>query len=125
MASVQEHKTLEEIESTFTSIFEGRMMERRMRPRDAPYSEKKLCFVATDKPFLIRLLYELSLRPEVDYVKYTTAPCDGMYLGRVFLIADDFAGRMGAEYKHHPKLMVSIQDDDFFNAFRAQAKHWP
>ena len=40
-----------------------------------------------------------------------------MYLGRCFLTSEDAAGRLCAEYKGHYKLMVSIQDDDFFNVF--------
>jgi len=81
-------------------------------------SEKKVCFVATDRTFLIGLLYQLSLRDDCCSVKYSTFSRDGMYLGRCFLASDAAAGRLCAEYKTHPKLMVSIQDDDFFNAYR-------
>jgi hypothetical protein len=51
-------------------------------------------------------------------VKYSVVPRDGMYLGRCFLTSDAAAGRLCAEYKAHPKLMTSIQDDDFFNTYR-------
>lgn len=81
-------------------------------------SEKKVCFVATDKTFLIELLYQLSLREDCCSVKYSVSSCDGMYLGRCFLSSDAAAARLCAEYKTHPKLMVSIQDDEFFNAYR-------
>lgn len=51
-------------------------------------------------------------------MKYSTEPRDGMYLGRCFLISDAAAARLCAEHKPHPKLMVTLQDDDFFHAYR-------
>jgi hypothetical protein len=75
--------------------------------------------VATDRGFLIELLYQLSLRDDCCSVKYSTFSRDGMYLGRCFLASDAAAGRLCAEHKTHPKLMVSIQDDDFFEPYRA------
>jgi hypothetical protein len=85
---------------------------------DAAFSQKKVCFVATDKPFLVRLAYELSLRAECHWVKYSCEPRDGMYLARCFMTNDDAAGRLCFEYKTHPKLMVAVQDDEFAAAFR-------
>lgn len=83
-----------------------------------PHSEKKVCFAATDKEFLVRFLYELSLRDDCYYVKYSTRARDGMYLGRCFLKADDAAGTLCRELKAHPKFLVTLQDDEFFNPFR-------
>lgn len=93
---------------------------RRYGPRGkgVPFSQKKVCFVATDQRFLARLLFELSQRDDCYYVKYSTEPRDGMYLGRCFMISDDAAGRLCFEYKRHAKLMCSIQDDDFARAYR-------
>ncbi len=51
----------------------------------SPPCNKKLCFVATDKGFLIGLLDELSDRPDCWAVKYSVEPRDGMHLGRCFL----------------------------------------
>jgi hypothetical protein len=85
---------------------------------DAAFSQKKLCFVATDKPFLVRFVYELSLHPDCYWVKYSCEPRDGMYLGRCFMTNDDAAGRLCFEYKAHPKLMVAVQDDEFAAPFR-------
>jgi len=106
-------------ESHFSPILGGRFMSRSGGASStAVRSEKKICFVATDKAFLIELLYQLSLREDCCSVKYSTFSRDGMYLGRCFLTSDAAAGRLCAEYKTHPKLMVSIQDDDFFNTYR-------
>lgn len=82
------------------------------------YSRKKLCFVATDKAFLVSLLHELSQREDCFRVKYSVRARDAMYLGRCFLTSDVAAGRLCQELKMHPKLMVTIQDDEFFNPYR-------
>jgi hypothetical protein len=82
---------------------------------------KKLCFTATDKDFLVALLHELSLREECFFVKVSAEPRDGMYLGRCFLVDEELLGRLWQTYKAHPKLMCSIQDDDYTARFRAEA----
>jgi hypothetical protein len=106
-------------ESHFRPILGGHFMSRHGGAKpSAVRSAKKVCFVATDKAFLVGLLYELSLRNDCSSVKYSVVPRDGMYLGRCFLTSDAAAGRLCAEYKAHPKLMTSIQDDDFFNTYR-------
>jgi hypothetical protein len=106
-------------ESEFTSCNGGRFMERFGPVGEGrPHSEEKVCFAATDKTFLVDLLDDLSLRDDCYYVKYSTSDRDGMYLGRCFLRTDDAAGRLCEELKTHPKLLVTIQDDEFFNSFR-------
>jgi putative acetyltransferase len=81
-------------------------------------SQVKLCLVATDIAFLANLLHTLSLRPDCHYVKYGTRARDGMYLGRCFLQSAEAAGELCQALKGHPRLMVSLQDDDFFARFR-------
>jgi len=106
-------------ERHFAPIMGGQFMSRVGRAGSASArSAKKVCFVASDKAFLATLLYELSLRDDCCSVKYSALARDGMYLGRCFLTSDSAAGRLCAEYKTHPILMVTIQDDDFFNAYR-------
>jgi putative acetyltransferase len=90
--------------------------------RESPGSNKKLCIVATDLRLLVDLLYGLSLRPDCAVVKYGTDQRDGMYLGRVFLATDAAAAELCEALKGHPRIMVSLQDDDFFNAFRAPGR---
>jgi hypothetical protein len=111
--------SIAELEREFTATHGGKFMSRYGAAGQATISsKKKVCFVATDKPFLVQLLYELSLRDDCQFVKYSVEPCDGMYLGRCFLVSDDAAGRLCQQYKPHPKLMVTLQDDEFFAAFR-------
>ncbi|MET0390124.1 MAG: hypothetical protein ABW321_29400 [Polyangiales bacterium] len=105
-------------ESLFHPILDGKYMSRDGGARDATRSEKKVCLVATDKAFLIELLYAVSLRADCCTVKYSVAPRDGMYLARCFMSSDAAAARLCAEYKPHPKLMVTLQDDDFYNTYR-------
>ncbi len=81
-------------------------------------SRRKLCFVATDKPFLVALLLELSHRRDCAFVKYSRSPRDGMFLGRCFLLDDDRVGELWQLYKRHPKLMCSVQDDDWSLEYR-------
>lgn len=77
--------------------------------------------MATDAPFLVSLLEELAARPDCYFVKHSMFDRDGMILGRVFMTTDAAAGRLCQALKAHPKLFASIQDDDFFAAFRATA----
>jgi hypothetical protein len=117
--SALEATTLEAIEAKFEPSPGGAFQQRfGAAGRDAAFSQKKLCFVATDKPFLVRLVYELSLRSDCHWVKYSCEPRDGMYLARCFMTNDDAAGRLCFEYKKHPKVMVAVQDDEFAIAFR-------
>lgn len=88
--------------------------------RGRPHSQKKLCLAATDRQFLVRFLHEVSLREDCYYVKYSTRPRDGMHLGRCFFVTDQAAATFCEELKLHPKLLVSLQDDEFFNEFRAE-----
>jgi len=86
---------------------------------------KKLCFVATDKDFLVELLTELSDRDDCWAVKHSVSSRDGMYLGRCFLTDARTVGDLWDEYKRHPKLMCSIQDDDFTASFRREWNRRP
>jgi hypothetical protein len=110
-----------DLEAKFVPTRGGVFMERYGGAgRSASHSEKKVCVVETDKTFLVALLYEWSKRSDCHYVKYSVSPRDGMYLRRCFLTSDETAGRLCREYKGHPKVMVTIQDDDFFNAYRGK-----
>jgi putative acetyltransferase len=98
----------------------GRFMDRTgPHGREAARSSQKLCIVATDLSLLKDMLYGLSLRADCAFVKYGTYVRDGMYLGRVFLATDAAAAELCEALKGHPRLLVSLQDDNFFNAFRA------
>ena len=80
--------------------------------------QKKLCFVATDQALLAEVLRELAERPDCVFVKYSTYQKDSMYLGRCFLMDEHEVGALWAEYKGHPRLFCSVQDDDFTARFR-------
>jgi hypothetical protein len=113
--------SLTDLEREFTSTHGGTFMSSDGVVRNSVAAQKKVCFVVTDKSFLVDLLYRLSLRDDCHFVKYSVHPRDGMYLGRCFLTSDTAAGHLCAEYKSHPKLMVTIQDDEFF-AVSGQAR---
>ena len=86
--------------------------------RAGPGCNKKLCFVATDQALLADVLLQLAERPDCYYVKYSVHPRDGMYLGRCFLMDEHEVGVVWAEFKAHPRLFCSVQDDDFTAPFR-------
>jgi hypothetical protein len=46
-----------------------------------------------------------------------------MYLGRCFMSDEQTIGELWDEYKRHPKLMCSVQDDDFTHAHRREHKN--
>ena len=113
---------LEGLESEFKPL--GPFMERNGRAyrEGGRFVNKKLCLVATNKALLVGVLYELSERETCFYVKYSREPRDGMYLGRCFM-TDVFApGRAWRALKSHPRLMCSIQDDDFARLFRSESE---
>lgn len=103
----------------FTRWPSGRFMERwGPLGEEASGSSQKLCLVATDAAFLIDLLYGLSLRADCVHVKYGTIAREGMYLGRCSLQTAAATAELCQQLKGHPRLMVSVQDDDFFNPYR-------
>lgn len=106
--------------NTFVVSRNQKFMERDgpARSEGRTCSQRKLCFTATDKEALARLLHELSERADCYYVKHSIEPRDGMYLGRCFLTTDEAVGRAWAELKTHPKFFTSVQDDDFTEPFR-------
>lgn len=108
-------------DARFRLVPSGRFADRRgpLAP-GAAYSHKKLCLVATDLDFLRELLYGLSLRDDCYYVKYGTIAREGMYLGRCFLTTDQAVSELCQELKGHARLMVSLQDDAWFNTFREE-----
>ena len=110
---------LDEIEAKFEPSPGGKFMQRfGAAGKDAAFSQKKVCLVATDKALLVRIVDEIALRADCHWVKYSREPRDGMYLGRCFMTSDDSAGRLCFELKAHPQLMVTLQDDEFAARFR-------
>ena len=114
----------------FKSVQEGRYMARdgaaRTRTPDVPHCNKKICFAAVDLSFLAHLLRELSDHPKAFFVKFSTHPRDGMYLGRCFFIEteEEMVGVTWAEYKNHPKVFCNVQNDDFTMPWREAVKDW-
>jgi hypothetical protein len=86
--------------------------------RGQAYSQKKLCFTSTKRELLERHLLALSRRDDCFFVKFGVKPRAGMYLGRCFLATDHAVGEVWAEYKAHPSLFCTVQDDDFVGRFR-------
>jgi hypothetical protein len=95
-----------------------RQRDGRGRVPGITYSQRKLCFVATDRAVLTEILFRLSRRPDCFYVKYSIRAKAGMYLGRCFMLTDEVVGRLWARYKHHPAVMCTMQDDDFTKRYR-------
>lgn len=111
--------TAEPHDPRFTLTPDGVFLQRdTRRDKHQRFSNKKVCLVATDVAFLADLLYGLSRRADCSFVKYTAEARDGMYLGRCFLATDEAAVELCLALKGHPRLMASLQDDDFFNAHR-------
>ncbi len=104
----------------FEPVHHGVFLMRHGRGRrpGVVYSNKKLCFVATDQSFLAELLFELSNRDDCYMVKFTSQAKSGMYLGRCFLLDEHAVGTLWYQFKQHPKLMCTLQDDDFTESYR-------
>jgi hypothetical protein len=104
----------------FRATPNGMFMERRGPAWNAErrHCPKKLCLVATDAAVLGEILGRLAERPDCFYVKYSVSPRDGMFLGRCVLLDEREVGALWAQYKKHPRVMCSVQDDDFTLPFR-------
>ena len=103
--------------------FEVQNDNARFLCRDGPRrggvcSQKKLCFTSTSRDLLARHLLQLSQREDCFFVKFGVNPRGGMYLGRCFLESDGAVGEVWAEYKNHPSVFCTVQDDDFVGQFR-------
>jgi hypothetical protein len=109
-----------QIESAFEMTPNGSFMERHGPAwnEEQRFCQKKLCFVATDLSLLAEVLGELAERADCAYVKYSVRPRDGMYLGRCFLQDEEQVGTLWSKYKAHPRMMCSVQDDEFTRHFR-------
>ena len=88
------------------------------------YSKMKVCFTCTDSEFLKLLLAKIATEEECYWVKMSINSRDGMYLGRCFFSSKDYAVQVWAKYKTHPKIMVTLQDDEFVSAYREQVASW-
>ena len=88
------------------------------------HSNVKVCFTCRDNEFLRKVITKIAEDPECYWVKISTKPRDGMFLGRCFFSTKDLAARTWAKYKTHPRLMVNLQDDDFTSRFREQVASW-
>jgi hypothetical protein len=87
-------------------------------------SQNKLCFTSTDRELLKRHLFQLSQRVDCYFVKFSIEPRGGLYLGRCFLRTDRAVGRVWAQYKCHPTLFCTVQNDDFVHEYRDLSDHY-
>ena len=94
------------------------------RRGEVAYSQRKLCFTATDQNLLARHLRRLGERDNCFFVKFSARARAGMYLGRCFLLTDAAVGEVWSQYKCHPSLYCVIQDDGFVSALRGQHASW-
>jgi hypothetical protein len=88
------------------------------------FANVKVCITCRDSNFLQSLLLKISQDKECYWVKMSTKARDGMFLGRCFFTTKNHAGLIWAKYKMHPRLMVTLQDDDFTSAFRESVFPW-
>jgi len=78
----------------------------------------KLCFAATDRDLLASVLDEFATDERCHTVKYAAEPRDGMYLGRCLMTDATRVGELWRRFKRHPRLLCTVQDDDFTAPFR-------
>jgi len=88
------------------------------------HSNMKVCFTCRSGDLLRALLKQVAQDEECYWVKMSAKPRDGMFLGRCFFTTKERAASLWAKYKTHPRLMVTLQDDDFASKFRDQVASW-
>jgi hypothetical protein len=86
------------------------------------WSNKKLCFTACRQDLLARHLERLAQREDCFFVKFGARARGGMYLGRCFMLTDAAVGEVWAQYKDHPSIFCTVQDDDFTTHYRERSK---
>lgn len=94
------------------------------RRGETAYSQRKLCFTATDQDLLARHLWRLAEREDCFFVKFGAQARAGMYLGRCFLLTDAAVLRVWSQYEWHPSLYCVVQDDDFVRSLRDKHSEW-
>lgn len=87
-------------------------------------SSIKVCFTCRDSELLKTLLAKVAADEDCYWVKMSTKPRDGMYLGRCFFTTKERAAQLWAKYKTHPRFMVNLQDDEFAAAYRESVTSW-
>lgn len=83
---------------------------------------KRVCFVSMDKDFLIDVLMKMSSDNDCHEVKYSVEERGGSYFGTASFTNESSVGDMWARYQSHPKLWVTIQDDEFCEPFRSKIR---
>ena len=84
----------------------------------------KVCLTCRDFEFLKLVIAKIAEDELCYWVKTSAKPKNGMYLGRCFFTTKERAGEIWAKYKKHPRLMVTLQDDEFAKPFRERAVSW-
>ncbi len=84
--------------------------------------KKKVCFVSSDKDFLLDLLLKMSNDNDCHEVKYSVEERGGSHFGTASFTNESSAGDMWARYKAHPKVWATIQDDEFCEPFRSKIR---
>ena len=97
--------------------------------RDGPgraevHQDHKACFFASDLEALASLRDDLADEPGTAWVKVSTAPRDGVYLGRAFCTSVEGVIAVWQRFKAHPRLLCCLQDDGLVrDARRGVVRH--
>lgn len=86
--------------------------------------KKRVCFVSADKAFLLDVLFKMSNDNDCHEVKYSIEERGGNYFGVASFTNDSSVGDMWARYEAHPKVWVTIQDDEFCETFRSKIRSY-
>lgn len=84
--------------------------------------KKKVCFASTDRAFLLDVLLKVSNANDCFDVKYTTDERGGMVFGSCYFTNESAVGDLWAQYESHPKLWVTVHDDEFCESYRSRIR---
>lgn len=84
--------------------------------------KKKVCFVSMDKDFLMDVLLKMSNDNDCHEVKYSIEGRGGNHFGVASFTNESSVGDMWARYESHPKMWVTIQDEEFCDPYRSKIR---
>lgn len=84
--------------------------------------KKKVCFVSTDKEFLQDILFNISKANDCYDVKYSVNERGGAYFAVCHFTNESSVGDVWAQYEAHPKVWVTLQDDEGCEPYRSKIR---
>ena len=99
---------------------DGLAKERGMKNK----CKRKVCFISSDKKYLLDLLHTISESNDCFEVKYLSAERKGTHIGMCLFTNDASVGDIWARHEENPQVWAFIPDDDFCAEYRGYIRNY-